>query len=522
MHAHHLLSACMGWLVIFSGTLFSASSPTPEQMAAKIDEHLRRSWKTEGVTPAPRSTDAEFLRRAYLDLTGIIPPVNGDRPGDENFGVRGFLKDARPDKRRRLIDYLLQEPRHATHLAAVWKNALLPPDADVRRFGGDAGFQTWLRDQFADERSYDEMVRELMVATGAGNQTGPALFYTTLELQPENVAAATSRMFLGTQIQCAQCHDHPFDHWTRKDFWGYAAFFARLRRPANAQQRLNQVNEIDTGEVTIPDTDEVVPPRFLGGELSPDLDKKRRERLAEWMTESNNPYFARATVNRVWALLFGRGIVEPVDDLGAHNPPSHPELLNELAEYFVQTDYDIKKLIQAMTYSQAYQLASASVPGESVRPELFSRMAIKSLTAEQLYDCLAEGMRRRHGDQAAVSFFDQGRQEFLARFRAPTQGATQYESGIPQALTLMNGTRVREATDVANGDLLGAINIPIFSIEKRVEILFLSTLSRMPKPAERKEFVAYVTQGGAAGDQDQAMSDVLWALLNSAEFALNH
>ena len=495
-------------LVLFSASVIRAEPPSEQEMAARIDARLAEVWKQEKVESAPRSSDAEFLRRAWLDLCGIIPPINDD---DGISGIRNFLDDTSSDKRARLIDRLLAKPTHATHFANIWKNVMVPADTNVRRFGGDNGFQNWLRGQFADNVPYDKMVSDLLLATGAANQTGPALFYTALQLKPEELAASTSRIFLGTQIQCAQCHDHPFDHWTRKDFWGYAAFFARLQQPQQRQQVAFQVNDADTGEVKFPDTDEIVRPLFLDGDVSADEENSRRERLAAWLVSADNPYFARATVNRVWGLLFGRGIVDPVDDLGQHNVPSHPELLDELAVYFAATGFDLKQLIHTLTSTEAYQLSSRSTSDDEDRGDLFARMAIKSLTADQLYDCLAEAMRRREGLGTSNAPFasgrgvDQSKQAFLAKFRAPTQGATEYEAGIPQALTLMNGTSIRQATDLAQSDLLVALDAPFFSDEKRVEVLFLSTLSRMPNDQERAKFLQYVERGGISGNNRQAL-----------------
>ncbi len=513
-------------LAVSMGVDSRAAPPSERNMAARVDALLAQGWATNKVHPAPPASDAEFLRRAWLDLCGTIPPINDD---DGLSGIRNFLDDTGSDKRARLIERLLDKPTHATHYSNIWKNVMLPADANVRRFGGDTGFQNWLRGQFADNVPYDRMVSELLLATGAANQTGPALFYTALELKPEELAASTSRIFLGTQIQCAQCHDHPFDHWTRKDFWGYAAFFARLQQRSPRQQVAFQVNDADVGEVMLPETDEIIPPLFLGGESSTDDEQSnRRARLARWLTSAENPFFARATVNRVWALLFGQGIVNPVDDLGGHNEPSHPELLDELATYFVETGFDVDRLIRTLTFSRAYQLSSQSSPDEEDQPALFARMAIKTLTAEQLYDCLAEAMRRREAVATTQSAFainrgiNQNRQAFLAKFRAPTQQATEYEAGIPQALTLMNGTNIRQATDLAQSDLLVALDAPFFTDERRVEVLFLSTLSRPPNDEEREKFIQYVESGGSNGNSRQALGDILWALLNSAEFVLNH
>ncbi len=509
--------------VLIRGAALQAAPPPETEMAARIDRHLAAAWDRENVVPAPPASDAEFLRRAWLDLCGIIPPLND---GDGISGVHDFLHATRPDKRARLIEALLARPRHPAHLANVWKRVMLPADMNVQQFGGDLGFESWLRGRFADNVPYHTLVSEVLLATGAANDAGPLLFYTVLELKPEELAASTSRIFLGVQIQCAQCHDHPFDHWKREDFWGYAAFFARLNRPTGQQPFLTDGN---SGEVMLPGTEQLVLPRFLGGEISPDdAGPTRRARLAAVLTSAENPYFTRATVNRAWALLFGRGLVDPVDDLGRHNPPSHPELLDELAEYFVASGFDLRRLLRTLALTEAYQLSSRTSPGTEVRPELFARMAMKTLTAEQLYDCLTEAMRRRElqagGPQVlAISRgIDPRRESFLARFRAPAQRATEYQAGIPQALTLMNGEIVRQATDVGQGDLLAALEAPFFTHEDRVETVFLSCLARPPEEDERDLFVEYVASGGAKGDPREALGDVLWALLNSAEFVLNH
>ncbi len=520
---------CVAFCVLsLAASLAPAATPTQPQMSQRIDTLLAQRWERDNAQPAPAASDAEFLRRAALDLTGVIPNVSQ---------VRAFLADTRPDKRARLIDRLLQHPRHAAHLANVWREALIPSDPNVNRFSGYAGFEAWLRGRFADNAPYDEIATQLLLANGAATQPGPALFYTAVELKPEELAGSASRILLGVQIQCAQCHDHPFDHWTRRDFWGFAAFFARLERPQAPQRQVARVADARTGEVKLPGSDEVVAPRFLNGAVSADGGLNRRVRLATWLTARENPFFARAAVNRVWGQLFGRGLVNPIDDMGKHNPPSHPELLDQLADYFIATRFDLRNLFRTLANTQAYQLSSASAEGEAEADSaLFARMAIKSFTAEQLYDCLAEAMRRRSsqsGAQQRSAFgrgFDANRQTFLAKFQAPTQGATEYQSGIPQALTLMNGAYVGEATDLARSDLLIALEAPFFSDEQRVETLFLSTLSRLPSEEERAIFVARVrgsrhspsAADGSDSDRRQALGDVLWALLNSAEFTLNH
>ncbi|MGE0609132.1 MAG: DUF1549 and DUF1553 domain-containing protein [Pirellulales bacterium] len=488
----------------------------------RVDERLNEAAQAAGVELAALSDDGEFLRRAAIDLTGTIPSVNE---------VREFLADTRPDKRALLIDRLLSKPSHAAHLADVWRGLLLPGGTNLQQFGGALSLQNWLRQKFADNVSYDKMAAELLTASGQINQSGPVLFYTSLELKPEELASNTSRVFLGVQIGCAQCHNHPFDHWKQTDFWGMAAFFARLQPPAQGQQIAFQVADAEAGEVKLPGSETVVGMKFLGAGQAADLaDRTRRAQLAQWMTAADNPFFAKATVNRIWSQLFGRGLVEPVDDLGAHNLPSHPELLDELSAYFVQSGFDMRALYRFLANTQAYQRTSASSSAGDSRPELFARMAVKSLSAEQLYDCLAEAMRRRESaGQAnlvqlggAARGFDQNRQNFVQKFQAPTQNPTELQAGIPQALTLMNGQLINEATDLARSDLLGALDAPFFTPEERINVIFLSTLARLPREEERGPLLDYLSQGGASNDPRQALGDVLWAVLNSAEFLLNH
>jgi len=490
---------------------------------ALIDTALEARWTAANVRPNPAATDAEFLRRASLDLTGVIPSVHE---------VRTFLADPRPDKRSRLVDHLLSRPNHPTRLARHWRDAMLPRNSQQTQFGQAAPFETWLRGKFADNTAYDSIVRELLTASGRLGQPGPILFYTALELKPEELAASTSRIFLGVQISCAQCHNHPFDHWTQQDFWGYAAFFARLQRPTGPQQFAFQVADVPTGEVKFPLTETVVPPRFLGSaDPAGENSETRRQQLAVWLTSAENPYFAKAAVNRAWALLFGHGLVNPIDDMGKHNPPVDEKLLDELAADFASHRFDVRRLFRVLANTRAYGLSSEVTSESPDDPLLFSRMSVKSLDADQVYDCVAEATCRRDGVPAAGAAlggqqafqFNQGRLAFVAKFEAPTQGATEFQAGIPQALTMMNGAVVNDATDLAKSDLLAAlVDSPFFTNQDRLDVLFMATFSRLPTDAERSKFGGYVESGGPSGNRDKALADVLWALLNSTEFLLNH
>ena len=484
-----------------------------------IDTLVSERWKDEGVTSAPRSTDTEFLRRVYLDLTGVIPRV---------ADVRAFLADERPDRRTLMIDRLLESPAHATHMAITWRNIMLPNGFEQEQIRNAAGLQRWFRDQFVENLRYDRLVSEFLVAKGSG-QTGPALFYTSLELKPEKLASGTSRIFLGIQMDCAECHDHPHDRWTQQDFWGYAAFFARLRQPTTDQPNNDiRVEDLTEGEVKVPDTEQVVLPIYPGGRSANEEARgTRRVQLSIWMASRDNPFLAKAAVNRVWAQMFGRGIVEPIDDFGPNNPPSHPELLNELTSYFVSTGFDLRELYRTLANTRIYQLSSRASDDAPYMPELFHRMAIKTLTPEQLYDSLARVLVGRSpaqvpGTQAVSRLFDPGRQAFVAKMLSPSSSPLSFESGVPQALTLMNGSEIREATALEQSGLLGSIGAPFFSNDERIDVLFLSTLSRFPNDDEKSKFMAYLSSAADSNEPNGALSDILWALLNCAEFTFNH
>ncbi len=499
-----------------------AATQQPE-MSRRIDQLLAESWSAVGITPADTTSDAEFVRRITLDLTGTLPRVSD---------VRAFLQDSSPDKRRRLIDRLLNSPRHASHLATTWMSFLLPEEDNQIFFGGNRSvFEEWLRERFASNLRYDNLVADLLVANGDGDEAGPAVFYTSLEVSPEKIASSTADIFLGVQIGCAQCHDHPFAHWKQEEFWGYAAFFARLQSDnSNRRNGMPLLRDVSEGEVTLPETETVVPPTFLGGERPSSDSGNRRRELAIWLASNSNPYFAKATVNRVWSQMFGRPLAEPIDNLEYVETPQHAQLLQELADHFVESGFDLRDLYRVVANSQAYQLTSRSDSAETYElTSHFARMAIKNLSAEQLYDALLMATKLRTDlnepeQDPNVPFVrpDPARMEFVTRFRGVGAGADEYRSGIPQALSIMNGQTVTSGTELGATGTLSGLTAPFLSDSQRVEILFLAALSREPSESERSSFVEYVSSGGATGDSEQALADVLWAIVNSAEFTFNH
>jgi hypothetical protein len=519
----------------------STSDRDVQKLAGKIDAVLAASWRKAGVEPTSPADDAEFLRRVYLDLGGRIPSVSR---------VRAFLDDTRPDKRRRLVDELLDGPYYVYHFTKVWRALLLPEaENDFQSRFLVQPMESWVREHLKNNTPYDAVVRDLI--TSASASTGavfardgkptPGAFYVAKDVRPENLGASTARLFLGIKIECAQCHNHPFAAWKREQFWSYAAFFSGLQ----AQRRgdfIQSVKELpDRRELTIPGTERVVHAAYPDGS-QPDWKPKQSSRkvLAEWMTRPDNPYFARAAANRLWAHFFGTGLADPVDEIvGGQTAPAHPELLDELAGQFAAHRFDQKFLMRAITAGRAYQLTSSASHKSQDDPRQFARMAVRGLTGEQLFDSLAEATGFREERPAVQNNFINGsfaRTQFLAKFGGPTERPADTQASILQALTLMNGKLIADATSLEKSELLaGVLDAPFFDTASRVETFYLATLSRMPRPREAsraREFIDAALAPDEGSDPPtgaerekrykHALADVFWALLNSGEFFLNH
>jgi Protein of unknown function (DUF1549)/Protein of unknown function (DUF1553) len=517
------------------------SARAAQALAAKIDEHMAKHWKDNQVQPAPAADDAEFLRRAYLDLIGRIPSAGE---------ARRFLDDQAPAKRQRLIDDLLNSPRYTTHWVNYWEAMFLPERKNLDEgkvnafFGGGRAFQAWLRQQLDENAGYDKMARELLMAPidpliKAGNdvfltrpsipytfvEPGPQAFYAAKEAKPENLAAGTARYFLGIRLECAQCHDHPFAKWKREQFWNQAAFFAGLEAPGKGVRPFRDNPSVKT--IAISGGDKVVPARFLDGSEPKWQDKVGgRQTLADWVTSPKNPYFARAISNRLWAYFVGTGLIEPVDEMvGSEAQDNDPGgVLDELARALVEHDFDLKFLMRAITATKVYQLTSARTHPSQDDPRLFARMTIRGLTAEQLFDSLAEAIGYRLPQQKPVYPNSIGppepRERFLATFANRSEKPVETQTSIPQALALMNGGFVADATTLRRSRALAALlDLPLVDTAGRVEALYLATLSRQPRPNELKRMVQFIEQASA---EREAFADVFWVLLNSAEFKLNH
>jgi hypothetical protein len=524
-------------LALAGRTAAAEPKPSPEAatLSARIDTVLEATWKGKKVVPAEGAADAEFLRRVYLDLAGRIPSV---------AEARSFLEDKSPEKRRRLVASLLNRPTYAKHMTTVWRRLLLPEaDTNIQVSFLSLGFEEWLKLQFAKNIPYDAMARELLTqpfdqnannqlfnASQIGKPT-PVAYYFAKEAKPENLAASTARAFLGLRLECAQCHDHPFASWTRDQFWGLAAFYAGLRAQDRGEGLLIPEREVvDRRELAVPGTERVVQAGFPDG-TEPVWKFKTgpRQTLADWVTNKDNPYFAKAAANRAWAHLFGTGLVEPIDEMagGPDTKVYHAELLDEIAKAFVANKYDMKFLFEALAGSKAYQLTSR---GSGPAP-LWSRQPLRGLTGEQLFDSLfiATGQPDSVGEDPFARFSggNNSRAEFLAKYGQQTGKATEHETSIIQALTLMNSQFVGNATNPSKSELLSAvIESPFLTEKSRIEAIYLATLSRNPTEKELEKAESFIARSvaGKEGKQPRrdALADVFWSLINSSEFVFNH
>jgi len=485
-------------------------------LTALIDQAIQARLSSEKVTPAPPADDAEFLRRAYLDITGVIPPADK---------VAAYLDSKQPDKRARLIDELLASPHYGRHMGDIWQELLLVQRDIFSRGLPAEPLADWFAQGFNSNKPWNQQVADLLTSTGTQQQNGATTLFLALRSR-DKLTDTVCRAFLGIQLQCAQCHNHPFPTWKRTDYWGMAAFFAKVDdgAPAKLFKGLtpNVVEASTVRTKRLPDSALKSSPRFLGGQ-TPTLNSNDPYRpvLAQWLTSEQNPYFAKAMVNRVWAQFFGRGLVNPVDNLRDDNLPSHPELFDALARQFARSSFDVKYLVRAICSTQAYQRSSTATKESAEADVPYVSMTIKVMTPEQLFDSLATVLGppehpKKGGGKKAKAPSPVSRAGFVEFFR-PGEGADQgaYPAGIPQVLQLMNSEWTAKISAFVNRTVRGDR-----SPARNNEILFLATLSRRPTAAESRRLEEYFQANSS--NPTKAYSDIVWALVNSSEFTLNH
>jgi hypothetical protein len=483
-----------------------------------LDECVDRKLAKLNIEPSPVCDDSEFIRRIHLDLTGSLPPAGT---------VRNFLASSAPDKRSRLIDELLDRPEYADLMALRWAD-LLRVNRLALGHPQARAYYRWIRDSFHANKPFDRFARDLVTAEGPLNEVPPANFFKAVP-KPGEAASTLSQVFLGVRIACAECHHHPTDRWSQTDYFGMVAFFA----PVGVKGAKEAEAVVAAGDPATKHPRSGLPvPAHPLGEKPPQSDPAgdRRLVLAEWMTRPGNPYFARNFANRLWAHLLGRGIVEPVDDVRATNPPANPELLDALAAYAVETKYDTKAVVRLICNSRVYQSSSAPTASNGKDERNFSRATFRRPGAEVLHDMIAAatGIPERFAgmppNTRAVQVWDsEAKHEFLKLFGRPSRVTAcecerNAEPSTAQVLNLLNSPELQRKLSHDAGTVAGWVeSIP--DDGNLAEEMYLSLYARFPGGKERGRAVAYLK---SKPDRRKAAEDLAWAMLNSLEFQFNH
>jgi hypothetical protein len=496
------------------------STPPPKNF---IDELVFKKLKTLGVPPSGLSDDATFLRRAAVDIAGRLPTPQE---------TQQFLADTNPAKRDAWVDTLLASTDYADYFANKWSAILRNKRRNETYARGTRIFHDWIRDSLHANLGFDEMVRQLLTATGEIGQNPPVAWYREVKELNEQVED-TAQLFLGLRIQCARCHHHPFEKWSQQDYYGFAAFFSRMQRKPGAQfgeERIVHARGIPAA--TNPKTQQAVVPAGLGSMPAPiSADEDPRAALADWMTTPDNPFFSAALVNRYWKHFFGRGLVDPEDDMRVTNPATNRELLDALARHFVSTKFDIKGLVRTICTSQAYQLSSLPNDYNANDKQNYSRYYPKRLPAEVLLDAIDSVTESKTGFSGvpqttrAVQLPDSGfNSYFLTVFGRPESSSAcecerSSEANLAQSLHLLNSSEVQGKLSAATGRAAQLAAAQDRSREDKIREIYLRVYSRQPQSDELTVALEHLAK---AKDEKLAFEDILWALINTKEFLFNH
>jgi Protein of unknown function (DUF1553)/Protein of unknown function (DUF1549) len=488
-----------------------------------IDVKAAARWRELGLVPSPPCTDAEFLRRAMLDVIGTTPTP------DE---VEDFLADLDRDKRTKLVNRLLDRPEYVDFWTLKWGD-LLRVNSERLGAQGMLAFNLWLREAFRGNMPVNRMVDELVTAQGSIYSNGPANFFK-IATSPDDLAETTAQVFMGVRLQCARCHHHPFESYGQDDYYALAAYFARVRTKASDEfglfGREQVVYVARSGEVRQPRTGKTMVPTPLGAAPVDDPVDRRRA-LAKWLTAEDRHWLAKNIVNRYWGYLLGKGLVNPIDDLRETNPPTNPELLDALAVAFVKSGYDLKALLRLILTSRVYQLSALTTPDNRLDTMFFTHYTIKRLTAEQLLDAIdtatgtVEKFPKLPSGTRAISVPDSTYASFfLDTFGRPLRAIAcecerSSDPNLSQALNLMNGELLNRKLLQSDGRLSRMLRDPKLTSQALARRLYLLTFNRPPTAAEAAEADAIF---GDAPSRQAGAQDLFWALLNSQEFLFNH
>jgi hypothetical protein len=526
-----------GRVAVFNATipLGAPLGPLPPQKNF-VDTAVFANLKELGIPPSPVGDDATFLRRVTLDVAGRLPT---------EAEAKAFLADTRPDKRDRWIDELLQSPDYADYFAGKWTAVLKNRRDDASDIVSNFAFHSWVRDSLLANKPYDQFVRELLAATGTVLGNPPVAWYKRVK-EPKDQIEDVAQLFLGVRMQCAQCHHHPFERWSQDDYYSLAAFFAQVgRKPSDTRGEDLIFHKRGRAMATNIKTRVALTPAALGDPvpaIAPDEDP--RLRLADWMKGPNNPFFARALVNRYWKHFFGRGLIEPEDDIRDSNPPSNPELLAALEKHFMRSGFDLKELVRAITRSSAYQLSAIPNRYNLGDRQNYSRYYPRRLPAEVMLDAIDQ-LAGTQTDFAnlppgtrAVALPDNSYNRssaFLRVFGRPEgQSVCECErvqtSSLGQSLHMINGSDIRGKLAHPEGRAARLARDPR-PAEARITELYLVAFARGPRPEELKAALDYLAEPrvNAAGQKVDApkaaqenFQDLLWAMMTTKEFLFNH
>lgn len=484
-----------------------------------IDAHVHRKLRKLNIFPSELVDDADYLRRVYLDVIGTLPT-----PAE----ARRFLADQRSDKRGRMVDELLERPEFADYWALKWSD-LLRVDRQALGHKNAYAYYQWIRESFAVNKPFDRFVRELLAAEGPVQEVGAANFYKVAG-KPGDTASTLSQIFLGVRIACAQCHHHPFDRWSQTDYYGMQAFFTQVGTMVTSKREMLMTAKDELTKH--PRTGETIFAHALAATMpkaSPAGD--RRQVLADWITAPDNPWFARNLANRVWAHFLGRGLVEPVDDVRATNPPTNPELLDALARYVVENKFDFRQLVRVITASRAYQRSSRPNETNEKDEQNYSRALFKRIQAEVLFDmvCQTTGVAEKFsgvpsGVRASQLWDSKVPHYFLKLFGRPVRVTAcecerVAEPNVSQVLHILNSPEIHDKLVHEGGNVAHWVrSIP--EDDQLVDEIYLTFYSRFPTSKEREVAVDFLRK--QQGKRRQAAEDLAWTMMNTLEFVFNH
>lgn len=488
-----------------------------------IDKLVHEKLNKLRIIPADLASDEIFLRRVFLDVVGLPPTVE-----ERNK----FLTDTRPEKRAALIDELLERKEFTEMWVMKWAELL-----QIRTFNNGPqqvsykaalNYYQWLRERIAGNVPFNELIRQILSAKG-GTFSSPATNYFQIEQDVLKLTENTAQVFMGTRIQCAQCHNHPFDRWTMDDYYSFVSFFAQVKRKPAEDPRERIVFD-EGGETQHPVTKQNMPPKFLGGPKPEIKNQTRREALAGWLASAENPWFAKNVANIVWAHFLGIGIVDPVDDMRVSNPPSNPELLDALAKKFVADNYDLKKLVRDICNSRTYQLSTRTNETNLNDNRNFSHAMVRRVRAEVLLDCISRVTSTPNkfkglplGSRAVQIADGNTSNYFLTTFGRATRATVcscevKMEPNLSQALHLLNGETTQQR--IRQGKIVENLLMEKKEPGEIIRTLYLTTLSREPTDMEMEKLLAAASADPKA--RRETLEDIFWALLNSKEFIFNH